>query len=291
VSRFAFRHAAAERGLLAEDARTRPKDPPCGIRIARPIGWHFRTPRAQPLADVAFGLGQVLIVNRRWPPSGLSSSRAEPGCAIASADRLSQNRSSVGENGVARESSMNRIWAGVVWFVAATGSGRNAAADVVGPPPTDCVPGTRPQTSHSGAYCGPSICNSGSDCPAGVPCRPVGFCQVGIGVRGYCDGSGRCAAGTCSTFQVCIAGAGGTSATGGSSGRGGGALATSGRGLAGHAGTAGNGLAGTGDEWLTGRACTCRTPARDRSSGGLIAAVTVGLGSVLARCRRRRHRT
>jgi hypothetical protein len=184
---------------------------------------------------------------------------------------------------------MNKVLVGVVWFVVASGIVHGAGADVIGPPPTDCVPGTLPRSSHGAAYCVPWTCVTGAGCPAGVACRSQPFCVVGSGtspaVQGYCDANGHCATGTCEAFQVCIAGAsgvGGASAAGGSSGRGQAGAQT--------AGSAGKGAADPGDEWLSGRACTCRTPAANASGGGLILALAVGLGSVLRRCRRNRCR-
>jgi hypothetical protein len=167
---------------------------------------------------------------------------------------------------------MNKVLVGVVSFVVASAAVRGAAADVLGPPRTDCVPGTIVRQTHGMGYCEPNSCTTAAECAPPATCLPQGLCVIAVQtVEGNCDANGRCASGTCQTLRVCIAGSGGA---GGSGGRGG----------ARPAGAAGTGAADT-EEWLSGRACTCRTPARDPSRGGLVLALVVCLGS-LRRCRR-----
>jgi MYXO-CTERM domain-containing protein len=89
-----------------------------------------------------------------------------------------------------------------------------ARADAIGPPPTDCPPGSTPESSHAGSYCAPAVCDP--SCPAGESCAPVRLCVVRdtyrsrggndhmfVAVAGACDTSGSCAKGTCETLQVC----------------------------------------------------------------------------------------
>lgn len=49
-----------------------------------------------------------------------------------------------------------------------------ALADVVGPNPTDCPPGSIGTANHNGPYCTPSTCENG--CADGQECRTVGLC-------------------------------------------------------------------------------------------------------------------
>ena len=170
---------------------------------------------------------------------------------------------------------MNKVLVGVVWSVVASAIARGAAADVLGPPRTDCVSGTIARQTHGSGYCAPYGCSTGAECAPPATCRSQAFCQVSTqAVEGYCDANGRCTSGTCQTFQVCIAGSGGAGGAGGSGGH-----------VAGSAGRGGADM----EEWLTGRACTCRTPARNPSRGDLILALVVSLGS-LRRCSTSRRR-
>ena len=52
-----------------------------------------------------------------------------------------------------------------------------AQADVVGPPPTNCPPGSTPSSSHSGPLCAPTgACMTNADCTMGATCMEAFQC-------------------------------------------------------------------------------------------------------------------
>ncbi len=52
----------------------------------------------------------------------------------------------------------------------------SAAADPVGPPNTDCPPGTTGDSDHYGGYCAASVCRSNKDCEGKRVCQPYALC-------------------------------------------------------------------------------------------------------------------
>ena len=95
-----------------------------------------------------------------------------------------------------------------------------AFADVVGPEPESCPPGSQPAVSHSGPYCAPlAECSADSACGEGEACNPIQQCVETRGcgglvppdaepctlenVVGPCEGDGSCATGECRTRSVC----------------------------------------------------------------------------------------
>jgi len=92
-----------------------------------------------------------------------------------------------------------------------------AAADVVGPPPERCPPGSVGDTSHAGPTCTPITCTSALDCELGDVCVDFGLCveMVDGWSHGYqfqmehalttCDEGGLCPPGaTCETARRCV---------------------------------------------------------------------------------------
>ena len=94
-----------------------------------------------------------------------------------------------------------------------------AAADAVGPDPTDCPLGTVGTSCHGMEYCRPLSCTSSSDCDAGEICQSRDLCIT----SGTCGGlmppdaepppprtvvtascSGACAEGACESRMVCV---------------------------------------------------------------------------------------
>lgn len=51
-----------------------------------------------------------------------------------------------------------------------------ALADVVDEPPTDCPPGSRGESAHSGSWCEADECEATSECPEGQVCRELSLC-------------------------------------------------------------------------------------------------------------------
>ncbi|MCC6624519.1 MAG: hypothetical protein IT385_24945 [Deltaproteobacteria bacterium] len=51
-----------------------------------------------------------------------------------------------------------------------------ARADVVPPPPDDCIEGTRPSTCHGGPHCRPELCPAGDTCTDGFTCQTKRVC-------------------------------------------------------------------------------------------------------------------
>ena len=111
-----------------------------------------------------------------------------------------------------------------------------ARADVVGPPPTTCLPGSLPSSCHGGPYCELLSCQVDTDCKDGMVCAPRPLCTTPINcgsgwsppdaaanlipaVAGSCAGGIGCEAGAaCSTVRVCVDGsASSSSASGGGS--------------------------------------------------------------------------
>jgi hypothetical protein len=108
-----------------------------------------------------------------------------------------------------------RAWPAAL-LLAGTLSVGSARADVVGPPPTSCPPGSTPESNHGGSYCDPADCEDG--CAAGQTCQAAKLCltrrtyrsrggneHMRIEVVGTCPVTGICAPGTCETLQVCVA--------------------------------------------------------------------------------------
>lgn len=94
-----------------------------------------------------------------------------------------------------------------------------AAADVVGPDPTDCPLGTRGTSCHGMEYCAPRPCSAATDCSTGEICQARDLCIT----SGTCGGrlepdagppppvtvvtgecSGTCSGGTCESRMVCV---------------------------------------------------------------------------------------
>lgn len=95
-----------------------------------------------------------------------------------------------------------------------------ALADVVGPEPESCPPGSRPSVAHSGPYCAPvAECGGDTECGAGETCDVIQQCVETRGcgglmapdsepctlehVVGPCGGDGSCAVGECRSRSVC----------------------------------------------------------------------------------------
>jgi MYXO-CTERM domain-containing protein len=106
--------------------------------------------------------------------------------------------------------------AGVMTLLCCT----SASADVVRPPPSDCVPGSEGTSSHSGPYCYPALCAPG--CRDGKACESRKLCivkktlsggrrpynrppPVVDSVVGSCDRGKTCASGECKALKVCVA--------------------------------------------------------------------------------------
>ncbi|HJL18392.1 MAG TPA: MYXO-CTERM sorting domain-containing protein [Sandaracinaceae bacterium LLY-WYZ-13_1] len=94
-----------------------------------------------------------------------------------------------------------------------------AAADVVGPPPDDCVLGAEGTVCHGLEYCRPLDCTSDADCDGGEICQTRDLCieTRTCGGRRLPDSgpppsvasatatcSEACAEGTCETRNVCV---------------------------------------------------------------------------------------
>src|SRR4051812_34037869 len=75
-----------------------------------------------------------------------------------------------------------------------------ARADVVGPPPDHCPPGSEPSSSHQGPFCLPKPCTSDADCGSARSPKPF-FCRASSlcidaksqNVVDTCDPGGTCA--------------------------------------------------------------------------------------------------
>ena len=98
-----------------------------------------------------------------------------------------------------------------------------ALADVVGPDPTNCPPGSRGTSNHSGPYCVPATCDNG--CPDGESCTSTRLCileeerpcggmvdpgepctYTHIEATGACDDQSDCTgSATCVTADRCTA--------------------------------------------------------------------------------------
>lgn len=151
---------------------------------------------------------------------------------------------------------MRAAWS-IVALAACMATTGVAFADVVGPPATDCPPGSYGSTSHSGPYCPPALCTTeyeANRCSAAETCEGRQLCieEIPCGgrpipdaapctlsnVTAECSPSGSCARGTCQMLRVCMpsSGTGGASASGGSANTGGsstsgGSAATGGAGV------------------------------------------------------------
>ena len=140
----------------------------------------------------------------------------------------------------------NTVFVATIVVLCCLGSGP-VLADVVPPPPNDCMEGTRGGTGHGGAYCSPKACSADSECSGGEVCRDVPLCAaeiVGGGRRppgtpapkyhtilntcAKADGSecsrpdgaqphgyGDVTKGTCKAFKMCASATGSTSNGGG----------------------------------------------------------------------------
>lgn len=94
-----------------------------------------------------------------------------------------------------------------------------ARADAVGPPPDNCVAGSRGETCHGGPFCDPDECVNDASCKDGKKCAALKVCAVEIdcrggwsktpaprtNVKGYCGAGGTCSSGACKTIKACIA--------------------------------------------------------------------------------------
>jgi hypothetical protein len=157
-----------------------------------------------------------------------------------------------------------------------------AFADVVEPPPDECLEGTRPSVSHAGPVCWARECggeNAVTTCDGSSTCQPRAYCVRDVvdyrnnlypDAMGPCDAQGRCATSydrcapadpcivTGKTLQLCVEGtaAGGT----------GGALGTGGATRA----TGGSAFVATGGAATTGGAANVYTRggSADPGSGG-----------------------
>ena len=185
-----------------------------------------------------------------------------------------------------------------------------AAADAIGPEPTDCPAGSDAIICHGPPTCAALHCTSDGDCDPGLHCAPLALCTEShscggiLGAPVYdhaisdCNASGGCAEGTCMNGSFCVpdgtdAGAG---MDGGSGTDAGGEL-DSGAGIDGGEGSdsgaatdapiaemdTGGGGADTGRTVVTSGSCGCR--AGSRMPGGLAILGVAILGLALVRRR------
>ena len=102
--------------------------------------------------------------------------------------------------------------------IVALAAGGRALADVLPPPPDDCLAGTRPDSGHGCQYCEPNTCVDDSHCGSGLHCGPAQLCVETVsccGGWGGCDYpesapascvGGACSFGICTTLSVCLPG-------------------------------------------------------------------------------------
>jgi hypothetical protein len=98
---------------------------------------------------------------------------------------------------------------------------RGARADVLSPPPDDCVVGSEGVDCHGPPRCAPLSCAGNGDCDDGWSCQLIDLCieydncNGGWGepnsvpnVTSSCAGGAACASGTCTPSSVCAPGGG-----------------------------------------------------------------------------------
>jgi hypothetical protein len=113
-------------------------------------------------------------------------------------------------------------WAIVVGVLIASSWASTGRADVVSPPPEQCLDGTTPSTGHCGPHCQPTECTGNADCQTGT-CRELSLCTTTIVCAGLvapgedlsryerlkatasCE-SAPCAEGECTPLKVCATG-------------------------------------------------------------------------------------
>lgn len=90
-----------------------------------------------------------------------------------------------------------------------------AWADVVPNEPASCPKGSRPSTSHAGAYCALELCTSDADCSGGATCQDVSVCveeKSGDSnggpftienLVGACGANNTCQTGSCLSRKLC----------------------------------------------------------------------------------------
>jgi MYXO-CTERM domain-containing protein len=176
--------------------------------------------------------------------------------------------------------SMRRIVRSGILVMAWVALATPTLADVVGPPPTNCIPGTIGEASHAGPYCQIETCEDDGGCAAGLECHAQGFCIEDIRGASFggpftvphavalCSPDEPCARGECRPFSICPnvgAAEGSPTGTAGSTSGGG---ASSSPGLVPVSGGS------------TG--CSCRTARRDGASQGVWLAL-VAFGVALRR--------
>ena len=97
-----------------------------------------------------------------------------------------------------------------------------ARADVVGPPPASCPPGSEGAVCHGLEFCRPLPCTADTDCRDGKVCREVGLCLTSRSCGGRrppdaapppptsvaeraCGASESCGADACAFARYCAA--------------------------------------------------------------------------------------